>query len=163
MLSARTRITIGLASLLVTVLCTAMMLGLVPERRSAILAGRGALCEAIAVSASDYISRGELRRLEAMLHVLLDRNAEIASAGVRRANGLLLAQVGPHERLWETDDTQRSTETHVQVPIRAGEEKWGNVELRFQSLEAAGWQGWITQPWVRLTAFVTAASYLCYL
>src|SRR5687767_7754786 len=110
MLSARSRITIGLASLLVTVLCTAIMLGLVPERRSAVLAGRGALCESIAVSASDYIGRGELRRLEEMLKVLLARNADIASAGVRRTSGQLVAQVGAHNELWEMDDSQRSTE-----------------------------------------------------
>ncbi len=65
--------------------------------------------------------------------LLVHRNPEIASAGIRQADGRLLAQVGPHDEAWATASEERSTETHVQVPIRAGKTKWGNVELRFHA------------------------------
>ena len=67
LLTAKARIAAGLVCLLVSVLCTAMLIGLVPERRSAILLGRGDLCETIAINSSDYISRGQIRRLEFLL------------------------------------------------------------------------------------------------
>ena len=75
----------------------------------------------------------------------------------------MLAKVGPHDDLWIEAASSRSTETHVQVPIRAGTARWGSVELRFQPLGNAGLRGWLGQTPVRLTIFVTAASYLCFL
>jgi signal transduction histidine kinase/CheY-like chemotaxis protein/HPt (histidine-containing phosphotransfer) domain-containing protein len=74
-----------------------------------------------------------------------------------------LARVGPHHDLWLAATSTRSTETHVQVPIRAGTTRWGNVELSFQPLRRGGTFGWLWQTPVRLTIFVTAASYLCFL
>jgi signal transduction histidine kinase/CheY-like chemotaxis protein/HPt (histidine-containing phosphotransfer) domain-containing protein len=161
MLSAKSRITIGLACLLVTTLCTAVLIGLVPESRTAVLAGRATLCETLAVSASDYVSRGELKRLDHLLKLMASRNPEMVSAGVRRADGKLLAEVGRHAEAWPVED-ERSTETHVHVPIRAGQAKWGSVELTFRPVTRAGLWGWLAQPWVRLTAFVTAFSYLAF-
>ena len=42
-LTARSRMTIGLACILVSVLCTAIMIGLVPDRGAAVLDGRAKL------------------------------------------------------------------------------------------------------------------------
>ncbi len=161
LLSAKSRITIGLACLLVSVLCTAMMIGVVPERRSAVQAGRGHLCETIAMVSSDYISRGELRRLEHLMQLVVERNSEILSVGVRQADGVLMATVGDHE--WTAEANSRSTDSHVHVPIRSGAEKWGSIEIRFRPLGTPGVLGWIESPWVRMTVFVTAACYLLFL
>jgi len=73
-LTAKTRITFGLTCMLVTVLCAAIMIGLVPDPKSAVLAGRAEMCETLAVSSSDYVSRGELRRLEFVLESVVRRN-----------------------------------------------------------------------------------------
>src|SRR5688572_25268929 len=108
MFSAKSRITIGLACLLVTVLCTAVLIGLRPERRTAVLAARPVLCETIAVCASDYVSRGEPQRLERFLDLVVKRNPEIASAGIRQADGRLLAQVGKHADAWSVASEERS-------------------------------------------------------
>src|SRR5262245_10031699 len=132
MFSAKSRITIGLACLLVTVLCTAALVGLIPEHNATLRAERGTLCEPIAVCASDYVSHGEMNRLEHFLQVVASRNHDIVSAGVRQANGRLLADVNHHVDIWTSDGEEHSTETHVQVPIRAGTQKWGNVEIVFR-------------------------------
>ena len=119
-LTAKTRITFGMVCLLVSVLCAAQLMGLVPDREAAIRHGRGDLCEAIAVSSSDHISRGELRRLEFFLQSIVERSDDVLSAGVRRASGELIVAVGDHEALWPDGSTERSTDTHVHVPVRSG-------------------------------------------
>ncbi|QDU99015.1 ATP-binding protein [Lignipirellula cremea] len=161
LLTTKTRIAIGLACLLVSVLCTAMMLGIVPERQSAIRTGRANLGEAIAITSSDYIGRGELRRLEQVLQMLVDRNEDVLSAHVQRADGLALATVG--EPVQVQPDAEQSTQDRLLVPIRAGKEKWGSVELLFRPMNRPGVLGWLERPWVRMTCFVTAACYLLYL
>ncbi len=162
LLTAKSRITIGLACLLVSVLCTAVMLGMVPDPASGVLAGRAHLCETIAVASSDYISRKEFRRLKFLLQTVVERNPDVLSAGLRRETGQVLVQIGNHRRLWNTNASDRSTDTHVHVPIRAGADRWGSVELRFRPLRAAGFTGWLEQPWVQLTLFVTSVSYLLF-
>ena len=158
LLTAKTRIAVGLGCLLLSVLCTAMMLGIVPERQSAILAGRADLCETVAMTGSDHISRGETRRLEYFLQSIVERNDELLSAGVRRTDGELVMSVGDHVSMWKTLSNERSTDSQVHVPIRSGQEKWGAVELRYRPLSKSGFVGWIDRPWVRMTAFVTGSS-----
>jgi len=161
-LTAKTRITIGLACLVFSVLCTAMMIGLMPDPRAGILDGRAKTCESIAIASSDFISRGELERLRFFLETQVERNDEILTAGVRRENGKLVAEVGDHTKLWKGDIGARSTATHVHVPIRSGEERWGTIELHFTEVGKPGLAGWLQSPWVILTAFVTAACYLLF-
>ena len=109
-----------------------MMIGFVPEERSAIMAGRASTCEMIAMASSDYISRGELRRMEILLKSVVQRNDEILSAGVRRTTGELVVSIGDHAKSWNRQSSTRSTESQVHVPIRSGQEKWGSVELQFR-------------------------------
>lgn len=160
-LSARSRMTIGLACMLVSVLSTAMMVGLVPDRESALMAGRTKMCETIAMCGSDYIARGEQRRLEQLLKSAVERNDDLLSAGVRRANGQLIIEVGEHAASWNEPAEGRSTNANVHVPIRAGEDKWGNIELRFQPVGDARLGG-LSSTWLRLVIFVTAACYVLY-
>ena len=160
-LTARTRMTFGLVCMLVTALCTAMMIGLVPERESAILRGRAQLCETIAMCGSDYIARGEQRRLEQLIKSIVERNDDLLSAGVRQANGLLIADIGNHAQSWSEGTTDRSTESNVHVPIRSGKDRWGSIELRFRPVENLE-AGWFSNSLIRLTAFVTAVCYLLF-
>src|SRR2546426_10456769 len=95
-ISATVRITIGLTCLTLSVLLAAQTLGIVPDPRRPALDGRRVLCEAIAINCSLFASRGELARIEASLRATVERNPEILSAAVRRANGQLFAEIGDH-------------------------------------------------------------------
>ncbi|MCS7468410.1 ATP-binding protein [Stieleria sp. ICT_E10.1] len=161
-LNAKTRISLGLVCMLLSVLSGAMMLGLVPERESAIREGRGNLCETIALTSSEYISYGETRRLDQLLEAVVERNDDVISAGVRRGNGDLVSVFGQHEAVWPKDESNRSTDTHVRVPIRSGKDRWGAVELCFRSLHDDSWMATLTDSWMLLTGFVCLASFLLF-
>ncbi|OHB79920.1 MAG: hypothetical protein A2W31_02480, partial [Planctomycetes bacterium RBG_16_64_10] len=156
--SAKSRITIGLASLLASVVLVATVLGLVPDRRAAVMEGRAKLCETMAVISSVLVTRGELRRLETVLATVTQRNHDILSAAIRRNDGTMITEVGDHEDHWRELPSDRSVDTQVIVPIRAGAEKWGGVEVRFRPVAEPGVLGLVVDPWTRLILFVTALS-----
>jgi PAS domain S-box-containing protein len=159
-ISAKTRITIGQTFLLFGILLCAMMLKIVPDHREYVMAGRAALCEAVAVNSSALVTHDDIQRLQAILQVVVERNPEMLSAGVRRQGGRLVVDVANHAPGWRSLADGQSTDAQIQVPIWAGKERWGNVEVRFQSLRPAGRLAWLQSPWVRHTAFVTAVMYL---
>lgn len=160
-LSARNHIALGQASLLATLVMAAAIFGLVPDRLSALREGRTALAEAMAVNGSTLITRGDVRRLEATLRTVVERNPALLSASVRRANGQPLVTVGEHELHWREGDG-RSSDSQVEVPLFSGGESWGRVELRFSPLTPEGWLGALWDPRFGLIAFLAPSAFLLF-
>ena len=161
-MSAKTRIAVGQAFLLLGVLMTAMMLQIVPDRREQVLDARVALCEAVAVNGSVLVGRDDVDRLEAILNVIIDRNEAITSAGVRNNEGRLLVNVGNHAVTWHSIPDGYSNDAQIQVPIWAGDERWGEIEFSFVPLSKTGRLGFLASPWVRHTIFVLAAMHIVF-
>jgi PAS domain S-box-containing protein len=154
------RISIGLVSILFSVLCGAHAMGLFPDRTAAVVIGRKNLCESIAVSASAALHRNDASAIEPILKVLVQRNPEIASAAVRTAQGGMLFEIGTHDDAWRAQAEPHSTPTHMHAPISVGETLWGTLELRFHPADP--WGGLIGGSLLPLLAFVLAASCLGY-
>jgi len=124
-LTAKFHIALGQTGLLASLLLVAIYLGLVPDRVGAIREGRAALAEAIAANSSAFISQADIRRLEANLRLVVDRNNDILSAAVRRTNGEVVIAIGDHDRLWQNMPSGYSTDSQLQVPIWTTTQKWG--------------------------------------
>ena len=163
LLTAKTRITIGLVCLSVSLLLVASFVGMIPDRHGAVLDGRRKLCEAIAVNSSVLVSRKDLKRLDAVLQSVVRRNEDILSAGVRRVDGQLVVEIGDHAAQWNDLDGEKSIESQFQEPLRAGPEKWGTVEIRFLPLREPGLMGILRSPITRLVAFFGGAGFVLYL
>ncbi len=165
-ISTRVRIVIGLTNLMVSVLLLAMALGIVPDRREAVLEGRSRLCEAMAVNSSVLISRDDMRRLQAILTVLDDRHDDLLSAGVRTASGELVIEVGEHAAHWKVDQGNVSIDSQVYVPLRSNNEDWGGLEVRFTPVHGGFWFELLYSPWTKLivfTAVICAAAWYLFL
>lgn len=162
-LAATVRITIGLVCLTISVLLTAQTLGLIPDRHGAIVHGRKAICEAIAVNCSLLASQGDTKRMEKALQFIAGRNDDILSAAVRHRDGQLLIEVGEHQIHWPGRSAKAHGDAHVYVPINAGDQPWGTVEVRFQPLTRAGFVGWLQRPLTRLALFIGAACFLVHM
>ena len=162
-LTARIRITLGLTSILLSVLSLAALLGLIPDRQAEVRVSRRKLSETIALTGSDYISRGEFNRAERMLTELVDRNKDLLSAGIRLESGQLLTRVGTHEGAWGDFDGEKSTDSHVIVPVYAKSQRWGQIELAYSPIEASGLQARLMGPWMLLVYFVSGLSFLGFL
>ncbi len=158
-LSTRFLITLGLVSMLLSACLLAMFLNLIPDSATLKRQGRTALAESVAANGSAFLTMGDLLRLETTLTLVATRNPEILSAGVRAADGALMVQVGEHDAHWVPAIEGRSTDSQVIVPIFAGEQLWGYVELRFLPLSEPGWRGWLGDPRLRLVGFLCLVAF----
>lgn len=162
-MTAKMRITVGLTCLTTSVLLVAVFIGMIPDRHGAVLDGRRKLCEAIAVNSSILVGTKGIARLEAVLKAVVERDQDLLSAGIRRPNGDLEIEIGPHQANWKDITTDRSLEDQLQVPLRTGQTKWGMVELRFRPQETAGWIGVLTSPVVLLVTFTACGSFIAFM
>ncbi len=160
--SARFFVSLGLASLLASALLLAMYLDIVPDRHAAIRQGRGALAEAIAVSTSALLGDQDMARAKAALQFVVERNEDLLSAAVIKADGEAVATIGEHAEHWKPLPGGLSTDAQIQVPILAGKEKWGRVELRFEPLRKSGWLGSFREPRVEMIGFVVLLSAIAF-
>jgi PAS domain S-box-containing protein len=161
-LTAKFHIALGQTSLLASLILVALFLGLVPDRLGAIREGRAALAEAIAANSSVFINQADIRRLETTLRLVVERNADILSAAVRRVNGKAVVTIGDHDRHWHDMLDEYSTDAQLRVPIWAGKQTWGHLELRCRPLSAPGLLGLIHNPWTQLLGFITVSSFILF-
>jgi PAS domain S-box-containing protein len=159
--STRFFVSLGLASLLSSVLLLAIYLGLLPDRDGAVRQGRAALAESIAASASSAAAQNDVPRIQALLEFLVERNADLLSSGIRKTDGSLVAHAGDHAA-WQSLAGTYSTDAQVQIPILAGDRNWGSLELRFVPLSAPGWRGFVQEPRLQLVAFVLICSLIAF-
>lgn len=151
------RLSAGLVSLCVSVFFIACALGLVPDRDAAVLAGRKALCESLAVHSSLSAQKNDLESAEAGLKAAVERNPSIISAGLRADSGKLLIDINHHGEHWQPLEAGLASETEMQVSIMRGLDHWGTLELCFTPLHPGGWLGQQS-----LAAFVVFFSVSCF-
>jgi len=158
-LSAKFHITVGLGFLLLSFMLSAVFFGLVPDEIKAVRDGRANLLEAVASSSSLFIEQGDTKGLQANLEFIVSRNTDLESAAVRRVGGETVLTVGNHEAYWGLQGEAHSSDTDLHVPVWAGTEKWGQVELRYRPLVAPGVKGFFQNDNVQLIAFIVFAGF----
>lgn len=160
MFSATSRLAFGITTTVVSVVLLALNIGIMPDYRNVAIHGRAQLCEAIAANSSVVVRQRDLRRLQTILDLIVQRNEDIVSGAVRREDGSLAVEVGNHQVHWQPLEDGESTETQVMVPIRARNEDWGTVELMFEPITSPGWKGLIMSPQTLLVTFIGACTFL---
>lgn len=160
--SPKTRISLGLISIMICASIFASFLGFFPDRYGAILAGRAAIAEVVAVNSTVFITRSDIRRMEANLNILVSRNDEILSAAVRNNDGKAVAVIGDHESAWQAMEKGFSTESQLVVPIWEGETEWGQIELRFTPLKRTDFFAFFFEPLTQFILFISFISFVCY-
>ena len=118
------RISFGLAMLTVAMLLTTDFLGLVPDTRDAEIRSRKVISESLAVQLSTELADRKLNSINEILRSVVARNDYVLSAAIRKSGGGLLAEFGGHDRYWKLKPNDRSTATHVQVPLFSEGNRW---------------------------------------
>lgn len=145
-----------------SLLLAAQGLGVIPNPAEATLKGRKQLCETLAIQCSMAAQRGEVTEIESSSKFIAERNPDIVSLGLRRADGELLVKVGDHEQSWKKADANKSTPTHVRVPILEDDKRWGTLEVVFKPLSAGGFIGWVKDPAITVILFFAIAGFIGY-
>ncbi len=161
-LSVKFRVVLGLAGLTVSIVMLAFYLGIIPDKDSAVREGRASLAETIAVHSTAMVTTNNFRALATHFNLMVERNADLLSLALRRSDGRSLAATGDHDDRWKSMGGEYSRDTQVRVPIWAGEQKWGQLELRFKALNAGGLQGFVKNPIIRLTLFMGGLCFIVF-
>ncbi|MFO7543374.1 MAG: ATP-binding protein [Thiobacillus sp.] len=161
-ISARTYISMGLVSLTLTLLLLSFFFEMVPDEDRAIRQGRATLAESIAAFSTSLISQQQIEQLQTTLGFVLERNPDLLSAAIRTIDGRILTSWGDHVSQWKNTAGSYSNDSHIVVPIFAGEQAWGHVELAFKPLQPAGWMGILHDPRIKLSLFLGIAGFLLF-
>jgi PAS domain S-box-containing protein len=163
----RARITLGLVGIMTSLILLAFFLHIVPDRHSAILSGRAALAESIAIYSTALIKSAKVvaansQRLKSDFNLLVDRNEDLRSLALRHTGGQLLVSTTGHDGAWVPMQGSYSRDAQVRVPIWAGQQQWGQLELRFEPL--AGESDWnlLRNPMLQLVLFMGLIGFLVY-
>jgi PAS domain S-box-containing protein len=159
-----TWVSIGLVSLTVSVILAGdSLVDLVPNRDRQLLEFRRHLAESLAVQYSALAERDQIEIVKFAMETLAKRNPDILSLALLQENGTVVVRVGEHARTWVQPPGEESTLESIQVPIYAGEQRWGVLQIAFRRHEVAGWEWLQRDPWVRFLVFVSAMGFLTYL
>ncbi|MEE9354803.1 MAG: response regulator [Methylococcaceae bacterium] len=161
-LSAKFHIALGQSFIVVSILLVALYFELVPDRNSAIREGRSNLIETIAMSGSIFINQDRLNDFQAILSMIVKRNDDILSAGIRSTGGKVLLSIGDHKANWQELQGHYSTDTQLQVPIWKNNKPWGYTEIRCKPIVQAGWQGELFSPRVQLILFAAFCAFFSF-
>jgi PAS domain S-box-containing protein len=160
-LATRFYLALGLASMVVTLVLMAAYLGLIADGEALQRQERATLAESLAVLCSAMINEDEPEPLQEALRLATLRRQDVLSVGVRRADGNLMLQRGDH-KAWSLPANAPSNDAQVQVPIWQGDQRWGQMELRFTPLRPAGWRQYADDPTVRLTVFLFITGFVSF-
>ncbi len=156
------RISLGLVCLTISLLLLGKVIGLAPDRTSAVIESRKNLSEALAIQFSAAAQRGDIPLIKETLVSLVERDNDIKSAAMRQTQGGLLVEAGNHLANWQTASDGRSTPTHVQIPIFRDQKRWATVEISFAPL----WVNTITSgfknSYLSLILFVACTGFAGY-
>ena len=161
-INTRTYIAAGLSFLMVSLLLAAAFIGLIPDRIAAVREGRAVLSESVAAAGTAVATKGDPRLLESTLRLIVQRNPDVLSMGMRQADGTLLVAVGDHQAQWVPSKENLSTDTQTQVPIMAGDARWGQLEIRYRPTVGKGVMAMLNHPLFLLMLFVLLASFVSF-
>jgi PAS domain S-box-containing protein len=160
-LATRFYLALGLASMVVTLVLAAAYLGLITDGEALKRQERATLAESLAVLCTAMINEDEPAPLREALRLATHRRQDLLSLGLRRADRSLMLQQGQHQA-WSLPANAPSNETQVQVPIWQGEQRWGQMELRFTPLRQEGWRQYADEPMLQLSVFLFIAGFISF-
>jgi diguanylate cyclase (GGDEF)-like protein len=162
-LSPVARLSFGLIALIGLLLMLAhLFLGVLPDQATLAQRNRQALSESLAVQLTSLVEKGDRDTLSRTLQTVTQRDDNIVSVGVRRADGSLLAEAGGHRVSWLRPNSNRSTLTHVIVPIHASGQHWGDIEVQFTPLTEHGWRALFANPVSALLLIVSVPGLIVF-
>ncbi|PVV12531.1 MAG: hypothetical protein B6D77_05415 [gamma proteobacterium symbiont of Ctena orbiculata] len=128
------KITLGLVLLTLSIILLGRLIGFVPDEEKTALQARKQFCESLAVQVSSAASTNDIEILRATLKSVVERNDDVLSVSMNNTRGASLT-IGDHEKHWVDIPLDKSTSTHVRVPIMANKTRWGTLEVAFSPLK----------------------------
>jgi diguanylate cyclase (GGDEF)-like protein/PAS domain S-box-containing protein len=161
-ISTVARLAIGLVLLTMSLIYGADLVGLIPNQEEAILEERKRTIESLGFCCSAAIQKEDITTILTSVDVLVSGNEDILSAAIRLANGELLVGSDNHDSFWKGALPNKSTSTHIQLPLYKENELWGTVEMAFKPIGSGGIRGFFESTFVQLFLFFSLIGFIVY-
>ncbi len=154
------RIALALSSLATSVVLVAATVGLVPDRDSAVIEGRVALVESLAIQCSLLAGHNDIKGMKQGIQAIASRNPDLLFVTVNRKNGLQLVRAGKQsDGSNSRDDGDKPSPARMSIPIKANGKPWGYIVAKFSPVREPGWMGFVMDPILCLVAFVASLGF----
>lgn len=157
------RISFALVLITISMILIADLFGLFPNQKEFELESRKQFSESLAVMFSTMVNEKELKIIRPVLSKIVLRRDDVLSAGFRYKTGKLLFSVGSHKQYWAGHTEDKSTSTHVKIPIVEGNRELGAIELSFVPLVNNEGLGAFNNAIYKLILFVTVSGFFAFL
>ena len=161
-LATTTHISISLVCITATLLFTAIGMGLIRNSYKAQLEARAKLCESLAIQFCVGTQKKQIDMFKALAPIIARRNPDILSMAIRRSDGHLLAVTDNHISYWKDIPANRSTETHIQVPIFHKDKQYGAIEICLTALNPNGMIGFVREFHLPLIFFMVVLGFIAF-
>jgi diguanylate cyclase (GGDEF)-like protein len=157
------RVAVGLCSLMIAcVLIVDFVVGVMPDQRALLRQLRERISEQVAMQVVGAVGSGDPRAVHRLLPQILDKDPELVSLGIRRSDGQLAAQAGPHASHWGPSSAGRSDLDHVAVVLNLNDQRWGELELSFKPHMSQSAWSWLTEPRVFLVLILGVGGFVLF-
>jgi len=156
------RITVGLLFLTISLLLVGDLLGIVPNQEQSELDARKAIAESLAIQVSSEIGNNNTNKAMKLLDVVVRRNKNIYSMGLRATSGEILIQSDKHEKYWVSREDDKSTPSHMKVPIYGEKGRWGILEISFEKLDSKWNNLFKSRSFAMMILFVLIFGFIAY-
>jgi diguanylate cyclase (GGDEF)-like protein len=158
-----TQMTLALVALTVTLVMLAdLFFGVLPDRAAEQQRLRKQIGESLGVQVAAMMEHDERIALDRTLKQVLERNPQLRSLAIRRADGQIVMQAGDHARSWVSTRGEQSDLQQVSVPLNAAGDRWGQFELAFRPDEGNALWNWLTQPLMLMVLFLSTIGALVF-
>ena len=165
-MSPAVRVSFGLVMFTLSVILIADLFGVVPKKEIIMLDARKKVCEVLAVQLSVAVSKSEFDIVKNSLQFFVERNNDVVAASMSTVDGTIIQKYGEFVSFQASGDETtnfKSTDEIVIVPVFAGQERWGSVNVEFKSLYTGSLLSYLGNSLLGLLLFVTLGCFTGYL
>ena len=158
-ISPAVRISFGLVMFTLSVILIADLLGVLPKQDLIMMDARKKTCEVLAVQMSYAASRSDFEVARTSLELFVSRNDDVIAASMSKLDGSVIAEYGKFVEFDNASQNNKSQQNMVTVPIYSGAEKWGAVNVEFNSLYSSSIIPGFTNSILSLLLFLTLSCF----
>jgi hypothetical protein len=157
------RLSIGLVSVTLCLLIGAdWLFGMLRDDVDIAQRTRKAITENLAVQLVVLIEKDDRGAVQRTLDAVAAHGGDILSVAIRRGSGSVYVQTAEHGRQWVPLKDERSTITHVSVPLYNGADVWGKIEVSYRPVFPATILGFLDSSLVRVVLLMVLGGFPAY-
>lgn len=152
-LLASFRLSFALLCVGASLILSAQWFGYLPNPDAAKIVARQRLCETVAINATSQIKAERWLELKQSLRLIVDRDENLMSVGIRSEFGTLRLDTGHHDEMWPAEEDENSEIEAVTIPLSFNKRPWGQIEFCYHQPNSQWIDQLLTHPLFRLLGY----------